>query len=239
LGRGAPTVPNPSLVRKGQTAKPSGIGGASAPDRAIERDWQALGFRLVAGVDEVGRGPLAGPVVAAAVILPRRDPDWLCYVRDSKLLAPAQRERLACLIRREARAYGVGVASARRIDEIGIAAAAREAMRQALTLLAITPDALLLDAFHLDGVPQPQEAIIRGDARCSAIAAASIVAKVARDRMLDGFDQRYPGYGLARNRGYATAEHLAALARLGPSPIHRRSFAPLRLAAATAPEGRR
>jgi len=211
---------------------------ATVPDREIEHDWQALGFRRVAGVDEVGRGPLAGPVVAAAVILPRRDPAWLRELRDSKLLAPAQRERLACLIRREAPAYGVGVASARRIDEIGIAAAAREAMRRAVVLLAPAPEALLLDAFHLDGVPQPQEAIIRGDSRCSAIAAASIIAKVARDRMLDGLDHRFPGYGFGRNRGYATAEHLAALARLGPTPIHRRSFAPLRLEGEREPEHR-
>lgn len=203
-------------------------GRGLAPDRAIEHEWQALGFRLVAGVDEVGRGPLAGPVVAAAVILPHRDPGWLCELRDSKQLSPAQRERLAARIRCEAPAVGVGVVSARRIDAIGIAPAAREAMRRALARLAVTPDALLLDAFHLDGVPQPQEAIVRGDSRCSAIAAASIVAKVARDAMMDRLDRRFPGYAFARNRGYGTAEHLAALERLGPSPIHRRSFAPLR-----------
>lgn len=198
------------------------------PDRAAEREWRALGCRLVAGIDEVGRGPLAGPVVAAAVILPCRDPGWLGDLRDSKQLSAAQRERLAELIRRQAVAYGVGAVSAQRIDAIGIAPAAREAMRRALRRSCVTPDALLLDAFYLDGVPQPQEAIIRGDGRCSAIAAASIVAKVARDAMMDTLEHRFPGYGFSRNRGYATAEHLAALERLGPSPIHRRSFAPLR-----------
>lgn len=200
------------------------------PDRAIEQEWRALGFRLIAGIDEVGRGPLAGPVVAAAVILPPCDPDWLDELRDSKQLAARQRERLAGLIRREALAYGVGAAGVQRIDAIGIAPAAREAMRRALARLAVTPEALLLDAFYLDGVPQPQEAIVRGDGRCSAIAAASIVAKVARDAMMDALDRRFPGYGFARNRGYGTAEHLAALERLGPSPVHRRSFAPLRTA---------
>jgi ribonuclease HII len=206
------------------------------PDRTIEREWQALGFRLIAGIDEVGRGPLAGPVVAAAVILPCRDPDWLGELRDSKQLAPGRREQLARLIRRETAAFGVGAIGARRIDEIGIAPAAREAMRRALARLAVVPEALLLDAFYLDGVPQPQEAIVRGDSRCSAIAAASIVAKVVRDRMLAGLERRYPGYGFARNRGYGTAEHLAALERLGPSPIHRRSFAPLRLTTEAAHE---
>ncbi len=198
------------------------------PDRAIEQEWRALGFRLIAGIDEVGRGPLAGPVVAAAVILPPCDPAWLGELRDSKQLSAQQRKRLAELIRREAVASGVGAVSVQRIDAIGIAPAAREAMRRALARLALAPDALLLDAFHLDGVSQPQEAIVRGDSRCSAIAAASIVAKVARDALMDALDRRFPGYGFARNRGYGTAEHLAALERLGPSPIHRRSFAPLR-----------
>jgi len=207
-----------------------------APDRTTEHEWQALGFPLVAGIDEVGRGPLAGPVVAAAVILPGRDPNWLGDLRDSKQLAAAQRERLAGLIRCEAVAYGVGAVSAQRIDAIGIAPAAREAMRRALARLSVPPDALLLDAFYLDGVVQPQEAIIRGDGRCSAIAAASIVAKVARDAMMDRLDLRFPGYGFARNRGYGTAEHLAALERLGPCAIHRRSFAPLRTGHAGAAE---
>jgi ribonuclease HII len=212
-------------VETPERARPARCPG---PDRAAEREWQALGFRLIAGIDEVGRGPLAGPVVAAAVVLPCRDPAWLGELRDSKELTASERELLAGLIRREALAYGIGAVSAQRIDAIGIAPAAREAMRRALARLAVTPEALLLDAFHLDGVPQPQEAIIRGDSRCSAIAAASIVAKVARDAMMDALDRRFPGYGFARNRGYGTAEHLAALERLGPSPIHRRSFAPLR-----------
>jgi ribonuclease HII len=199
------------------------------PDRCIEHNWHARGCRLVAGVDEVGRGPLAGPVVAGAVILPPGDPVWLSWLRDSKQLSAARREALALVIKAESLAVGIGVVSAERIDELGIAPASREAMRLALVQLLPRADALLLDAFRLPESPLPQEAIIRGDAVCSAIAAASIVAKVARDRMMETLDRRYPGYGFAHNRGYGTPEHLAALRLLGPSPIHRFSFAPLRL----------
>ncbi len=199
------------------------------PTRELERAWQVRGCRLVAGVDEVGRGPLAGPVAAGAVILPPTwDPPWLGELRDSKQLSAPRREALAERIRTEALAFGVGVIQARRIDEVGIAMAAREAMCAALAMLSRTPEALLLDAFRLPEAELPQEAIIGGDARCSCIAAASIVAKVARDRIMAGIDRRFSGYGFARNRGYGTAEHLTALRRLGPSPIHRRSFAPVR-----------
>lgn len=199
------------------------------PDRERERDWQALGYALVAGIDEVGRGPLAGPVLAAAVILPADDHPWLSCLRDSKELSAVRREALATAIRAGAVAWGLGRVEAERIDAIGIAPAAAEAMRLAVRALAQPPAALLIDAFFLNGVCLPQEAVIRGDARCSAIAAASIVAKVARDRLMRAYEEQYPGYGFVRNQGYGTAAHLAALARLGPSPIHRRSFAPLRL----------
>jgi len=200
-----------------------------APDRSLERAWQANGFRLIAGVDEVGRGPLAGPVVAGAVILPADDcRDWLADLRDSKLLRPCCRSRLAGRIRAEAASCGIGVVGPACIDAIGIASASRKAMQLAVQQLAPQPNALLLDAFRLPEVDLPQQAIVHGDALCSAIAAASIIAKVARDQMLVDLDSVYPGYGLARHRGYATAAHLAALRQHGPSPIHRYSFRPVR-----------
>jgi ribonuclease HII len=189
--------------------------------------WRA-GYRAVAGIDEVGRGPLAGPVVAAAVILPPFfTAGWLDDVRDSKLLPSARRERLGALIRREALAVGVGIRSARSIDEQGLAPATRAAMRDALAMLAVPPDFLLLDAFLLRDVECDQIALIHGDARCVSIACASIVAKTARDRMLTGLDRRFPGYGFAVNKGYGTAAHRDALEALGPCPVHRRSFSPV------------
>jgi len=201
----------------------------AVPDRVREREWRACGFRRVAGVDEVGRGPIAGPVVAGAVILPEQGcEDWIARLRDSKLLPAAQREELARLIWRDSAAAAVGAVDAWRVDEIGIAPASREAMRLAVLALLPAPDALLLDAFVLPEVALPQEAIVKGDRRCCAIAAASIIAKVARDHMLDDLAHLYPGYGFERHKGYATAAHLEALARLGPAPIHRHSFAPLR-----------
>lgn len=218
-----------------RTSRP-GAAAQPVPDRSLERSWQACGARFVAGVDEAGRGPLAGPVVAAAVVLPCDDAlPWLADLRDSKLLSAAKRERLAAAIRRDALDVGVGVVSAARIDALGIAAAGREAMRRAVLRLPCAPDVLLLDAFLLPDVAIAQQALIRGDATCSAIAAASIVAKVARDRIMDGLDRRFPGYGFARNRGYGTAEHLAALARQGPTALHRFSFAPVRNLAARPP----
>ncbi|MHB8575126.1 MAG: ribonuclease HII [Dehalococcoidia bacterium] len=200
-----------------------------APTRELERAWYGRGARLVAGLDEVGRGPLAGPVVAGAVILhPRLDFNWIALLRDSNQLPEKRRDHLAERIHSEALATGIGVVSAQRIDEIGIAPASREAMTLALATLAYRPDALLLDAFPLPEVNLPQEAVIHGDATCSAIAAASIIAKVARDRMMLELEPTYPGYGFAHNRGYGTPEHLAALDQLGVCPIHRRSFAPVR-----------
>jgi ribonuclease HII len=192
--------------------------------------WRA-GFRLIAGVDEVGRGPLAGPVVAAAVILPARARfSWLAHVRDSKLLTAARRERLAGHIRERALAVGLGLQTPERIDELGIAVAGRLAMAQALAALDPGAEYALIDAFTLAsvGVGLPHEGIIHGDALCLSIAAASIIAKVERDRMMVDCDDLYPGYGFRRHKGYPTPEHLRALSSDGPCPIHRRSFAPVR-----------
>jgi ribonuclease HII len=201
---------------------------ACIPTREAELSLWRAGYRAVAGIDEAGRGPLAGPVVVAAVILPPFfTADWLAGVRDSKLLSHPHRERLACLIHREARAVGVGLRPAGAIDEQGLAPATRAAMQDALTMLAVPPDFLLLDAFLLRERDCDQMALIHGDARCLSIACASIVAKVARDRILTGLDRRFPGYGLAAHKGYGTAAHQTALDALGPSPIHRRSFSPV------------
>lgn len=179
---------------------------------------------MVAGVDEVGRGSLFGPVVAAAVIL---DP---CYrirgLRDSKLLPPERREILAERIRQHAVAWAVAAVDAARIDQINIYQASRVAMRQAVVDLKPTPDHLLVDAIQLD-CDLPQKAIIHGDALSASIAAASILAKVERDRILCEWDSVFPVYGLASNKGYSTPHHLAALREHGPSPLHRQSFAPV------------
>jgi ribonuclease HII len=199
------------------------------PNLAEERHLWSQGFGLVAGLDEVGRGPLAGPVVAASVILaPAADFRWLFHVRDSKELSAAEREELAPYIWRDALAVGVGFVSHTVIDRIGIAEATRQAMLRAMGEMHLRPDHLLIDAFSLPACRLPQKGIIDGDARCISIAAASIVAKVARDRFMEQHDQRFSGYGFARNKGYATRQHLEALRRLGPCDLHRRSFSPVR-----------
>ncbi len=200
-----------------------------APNLAEERTLWLQGFDLVAGVDEVGRGPLAGPVVAAAVVLaPASDFRWLFHVRDSKELDPAKRGELARYIWKDAFAAGVGFVSHAAIDRIGIAEATRQAMLRAIGELRWRPQHLLIDALKLPACSLPQKGIIDGDATCISIASASIIAKVARDRYMEGRDGKFSGYGFARNKGYATREHLAALRRLGPCEIHRRSFAPVR-----------
>ena len=207
-----------------------------APNLAEERALWLQGLDLVAGVDEVGRGPLAGPVVAGAVVLsPSSDFRWLFHVRDSKLLDPPRREELATYIWRDAIAVGVGFVSHTAIDRIGIAESTRQAMLRAIGGLRRRPQHLLIDALRLPACSLPQKGIIDGDATCISIAAASIVAKVARDRYMKGHDGKFSGYGFARNKGYATREHLAALRRLGPCEIHRRSFAPVREMVAGAP----
>ena len=174
------------------------------------------------GIDEVGRGPLSGPVVAAAVILPKDH--RILYLNDSKKLSEKKREELYDVIMRETVAVGIGMAPPSRIDEINILQATYEAMRQAISRLSVKPDLLLNDAVTIPEVPIPQLAIIGGDRKSVSIAAASIVAKVTRDRMMVEYEDMFPGYKFAKNKGYGTAEHIAALKELGPCPIHRRSF---------------
>jgi len=191
------------------------------PGEWERRLWEA-GVQYVAGVDEVGRGALAGPVVAAAVILPpgcRLSP----LVRDSKSLTPRQREEALAEIRSVAVAIGIGVVDAATVDRINVRQAARQAMREAVMALTPTPDHVLGDAERLD-VPIPQQSLIRGDRLSLAIAAASIVAKVTRDRQAAEWDAAFPQYGFALHKGYATREHREALQRWGPCPLHRRTF---------------
>jgi ribonuclease HII len=191
--------------------------------RYEKKAWEA-GAKRVAGVDEVGRGSLFGPVVAAAVIL---DPAYRVRgLRDSKLLQPERREILAKRIREHAIAWAVAAVDAARIDEINIYQASRVAMRDAVIQLVPAADHLLIDAMRLD-CELPQDAIIHGDALSASIAAASILAKVERDRMMREWGAVYPAYGLASHKGYSTPQHLAALREYGPTPLHRQSFAPV------------
>lgn len=177
----------------------------------------------ICGVDEVGRGPLAGPVVAGAVILPKDA--RILYINDSKKLTPRRREELYEIIRKEAICWNTGCASPERIDEINILQADYEAMRLAVLGLAVKPDLLLVDAVHIPGLDDIRQiSIIKGDAKSQSIAAASIMAKVTRDREMVEYDKVYPGYGFASNKGYGTAAHIAALKEKGPCPIHRRTF---------------
>ena len=191
-----------------------------------ERTYWARGLRAVAGLDEAGRGCLAGPVVAAAVILPE-DFD-VSGLNDSKQLSPSEREELRRRIDREATAVGIGMADVEYIDVHNILQATLEAMRRAVLSLPVSPDALLVDALTVPGLAIPQQAIIKGDSLSHSIAAASIVAKTERDRLMEEAGVRYPEYGFDQNKGYATPDHLAALERWGPCPLHRRSFAPVR-----------
>lgn len=179
-------------------------------------------YEHICGIDEVGRGPLAGPVVAGAVILPK-DCDIL-YINDSKKLSAAKREELYDVIMEKAVAVGLGIVGPGRIDEINILQATYEAMREAISKLDIAPDILLNDAVTIPGVSVRQVPIIKGDAKSISIGAASIVAKVTRDRMMVEYDKIMPEYGFASNKGYGSAEHIEALKKYGPTPIHRRSF---------------
>ena len=179
-------------------------------------------YEFICGIDEVGRGPLAGPVVVGAVILPKGS--RILYINDSKQLSEAKREELYDRIMDEAVSVGIGEASCERIDEINILNATYEAMRQAISKLDPKPDLLLNDAVTIPGVDIRQVPIIKGDAKSMSIAAASIIAKVTRDRMMVKYDEIYPGYGFASNKGYGAAAHIEALKKLGPTPIHRRSF---------------
>jgi len=194
-----------------------------------EERLKAKGYLLAAGIEEIGREPLDGPVVAAAVILPLEErPSWLSRVRDSKQLTPTQRESIFDRVLESGIAFGVGVVSHEVIDKRGIAPATRLAMRHAIEQLSTRPDYLLIDYMRLPGVRIPQKGVVDGDSICVSIAAASIVAKVTRDRLMVELDGQYPGYGLAQHKGYGTPEHLEALQRLGPCPIHRKTFEPVR-----------
>lgn len=190
--------------------------------RGLEAMLADTGYRLVAGIDEAGRGCLAGPVVAAAVLV---DPECLVPgVDDSKKLAADDRTRLASAIRGAAVATAVAVRSAEVIDSVNVLEATKQAMLEALRSLRPRPECVLVDAVSLDGAPCPTLPVIRGDAFSFAIACASILAKTERDRLMSGFDEQYPGYGFSRNKGYAAPEHLQALEELGPTPIHRLTF---------------
>ena len=176
----------------------------------------------ICGIDEVGRGPFAGPVVAGAVILPKDDP--ILYMNDSKKLSEKKREALYDEIMERAVATGIGIVSPARIDEINILQATYEAMRQAVSRLSVQPQLLLNDAVTIPEIQIPQVPIIKGDAKSVSIAAASIVAKVTRDRMMEEYDKVLPEYGFASNKGYGSAAHIEALKKYGPSPIHRKTF---------------
>lgn len=188
--------------------------------REFENKYSDLAY--VAGIDEAGRGPLAGPVVAAAVILPKDI--FLPFLNDSKKVTEKRRDVLFDEIKQNAIAYGIGIASNTLIDEINILQATYEAMREAINALEKTPDILLVDAVHIPDINIKQVGIVKGDAKSVNIAAASILAKVTRDRIMAEYDKIYPEYGFASNKGYGTATHIAALKEVGPCAIHRKSF---------------
>ena len=188
--------------------------------KAYEKEYED--YTLICGIDEAGRGPLAGPVTAGAVILPKDC--QILYLNDSKKLSEKRREELFLEIKEKAVSWCVGTASPARIDEINILQATYEAMRQAIGQLSVEPEVLLNDAVTIPEVVIPQVPIIKGDAKSGSIAAASVIAKVTRDRLMEEYDQVLAGYGFADNKGYGSAEHIAALRKLGPTPIHRRTF---------------
>jgi len=202
---------------------------SQSPNFDHENELGSQGYELIAGIDEVGRGALAGPVVASAVILPHpANLSWLELVRDSKELNARKRESLFDLINKEAVAVGTGIVPSQVIDSVNILQATKLAMMQAVEKLPRQPGFLLIDRVSLSQCPIPQRGITRGDKSCLSIACASIVAKVTRDRMMEELDALYPGYGFARHKGYGTREHISCLQKLGPSPVHRLYFAPVR-----------
>ena len=199
------------------------------PSFAEEKMLEAQGYQRIAGIDEVGRGALAGPVVATAIILPCHiDAPWLSQIKDSKQLSSAKRELLFRHIYEIAIAVGIGMATSEIIDTQGIIKATRLAMKLAIDRLSLPPESLLIDYMLLPEVPLPQRGITKGDSLCFSIACASIIAKVTRDHLMIELDKIYPGYGLAQHKGYGTKKHLSCLGKLGPSPIHRRSFKPVK-----------
>ena len=205
------------------------INNLQTPSFAEEKLLEAQGYQRIAGIDEAGRGALAGPVVAAAVILPCRiDAPWLSQVKDSKQLSTATRELLFHHIHEVAISVGIGMAINEVIDTQGVIKATRLAMKLAIDQLSLPPQSLLIDYMLLPDVPLPQKGITNGDSLCFSIACASIMAKVTRDQLMIKLDKIYPGYGLAQHKGYGTKKHLACLRRLGPSPIHRQSFKPVK-----------
>ena len=217
------------IKRTGKLPKLSFKNKRQMPSLSEEKILRAQGYRLVAGIDEVGRGALAGPVVAAAVILPDQiTARWLSQVRDSKQLSPARRELLFHYIHENAISVGIGMADHEVIDVQGIIKATRLAMKLAIDQLSPPPESLLIDYMRLPEVPFPQKGITNGDSLCFSIACASIIAKVTRDHLMIELDRIYPGYGLAQHKGYGTKKHLSCLHRLGPSPIHRWSFQPVK-----------
>ena len=188
--------------------------------KRYEREYEQYGY--ICGIDEAGRGPLAGPVVAASVILPK-DCDIL-YINDSKQLSQKKRDELFDIIKEKAVSYGVGIVGSERIDEINILNATYEAMRDAIDNMKVKPDILLNDAVTIKGVNIKQVPIIKGDAKSISIAAASIIAKVTRDRIMEEYDKIYPEYGFAKHKGYGCKTHIYTIKEIGPCPIHRKSF---------------
>lgn len=191
----------------------------------FEDEVRAQGYQIIAGIDEAGRGPLAGPVVAAAVVLPAGCK--IKEVRDSKQLSPAQRETIFELISKQAQGIGLGIVEASEIDRLNILRATQKAMVEAIQNLPSAPDFLLIDGRQTLSLPLPQKVIPKGDQLCLSIAAASIIAKVTRDRLMLQYHEVYPQYNFARHKGYATKEHLAAIHRYGCCPLHRQSFRPV------------
>ena len=212
------------------------------PDLSLECAAYGRGIRLVAGVDEAGRGPLAGPVVAAAVIFPSdltgKEP-WLQLLDDSKKLTHSRRERAVEIVQEHALAVGVGMVGPEEIDQMGIGHATLAAMLRAVGQLSQTPGHLLLDFIYVRECPYTYETIVKGDSKSYSIAAASNVAKVTRDKLMVEAEEAYPGYDFAKHKGYPTKAHFERLNELGPCPIHRRSFAPVARASLSTPSGQR
>lgn len=209
-----------------RTAQRSKLAAQWAEMSRYEQQLREQGKKMIFGIDEVGRGPLAGPVVACAVCLPADF--YLPGLNDSKKVPAALREAFYQVIQRDALAIGVGIVSAERIDQINILEATKEAMRQAVESAGQRPDVCLIDAVQVAGLPYEQVPIIGGDGKSVSIAAASIVAKVTRDKLMEEYGRQYPQYGFDKNAGYGTAEHLQALQKYGSSPIHRLTFAGVR-----------
>ena len=204
------------------------INGKFVPDFSEEKELQKDGLLYVAGLDEVGRGSLAGPVVTGLVVFPAgADYEWLASVKDSKELTIKQREELAPLIKSTALVAETGLSSAEEIDQLGIVRATRLAMQRSLDAALLTPQFLLIDAIKLPSSNIPQKSIVKGDSKCLSIAASSILAKVTRDSLMSGLSEKYPGYGFEKHKGYGTSKHLEEIERLGPCKLHRLTFAPM------------